>query len=174
MQNPTAYILPIILVALAIFLRIKRSLGFQQYRPMLAISRITVCVIILLITFGFALRFHPETLLTDAIGVVAGLGTAYLGVWHVKLEERKDGLYYRTHVWVEVGILLLFFVRLAYRFYDIYGTLGNLPPEKIAGQLRYEKDPITGIIISVFCTYYISYFTYLIIQVNKLKKSGKL
>lgn len=174
MQNPTAYIFPILLIAIAIIIRIRHSLGFQLYRPVAAIMRMAVCAFILFLMFSLAIRFHPETLIYNAGGIIPGLVLSYLGVRHLAIEERKDGLYYRTHVWVEVGILVLFFVRLAWRFYEIYGTMGNLPPEQIAGQLRYEKDPITGVIISIFCTYYIGYFMYLILQVNKSRKSGKI
>ena len=174
MQNPTAYILPIILILVAIFIRVKRSIGFQIYRPSLAIMRIVLCAFIECYMVSIILRFHPDTLLTSVGGVVAGLGLSFLGVRHITFEERKDGLYYRTPVWVEVGILVLFFARLAFRFYVIYNTIGNLPPEKIAGQLRYEKDPVTGLIISVFCTYYIVYFAYVAIQARKIKKANNI
>jgi len=172
MQNPTSYIFPILLLAFAIFMRIRRSIGFQKYRVAVPIARIFVCTLILGIIFTFGFLFHPATLLPDAGGIIAGAGLAFLGVRHAIFEIRKDGLYYRTHVWVEIGILALFFVRLAYRFYDLYGSLGNLPAEQVAGQLRYEKDPITGSIISVFCTYYICYFVYIASKANKLLKTG--
>ncbi|HXB11017.1 MAG TPA: hypothetical protein VNZ45_03445, partial [Bacteroidia bacterium] len=161
MQNPTSYILPILLIAFAIFIRIKRSIGFQKYRIAVPIARILICTLILVIVFSFGFLFHPSTLLPDAGGIVAGIGLAFLGVRHAKFEMRKDGLYYRTHIWVEIGILVLFFARLAWRFYDIYGSLGSIPGEQVASQLRYEKDPVTGSIISVFCTYYIGYFIYI-------------
>lgn len=174
MQNPTAYIFPIILIAFAIFMRIRRSLGFQFYRPIAVIFRTAVCVFILILIMSNALRYHPDTLIYNAIGVVIGTGMALLGVRHAIFEKRKEGIFYRTHVWVEITILALFFIRLAWRFYDLYGKLGNLPPEQIASQMRYEKDPVTGVIISVFATYYIVYFAFVLIQVNKIKREPDL
>ncbi len=174
MQNPTSYILPILLIAFAIFIRIKRSIGFQKYRIAVPIARILVCTLILVIVFSFGFMYHPSTLLPDAGGIIAGIGLAFLGVRHATFEMRKDGLYYRTHIWVEISILVLFFARLAWRFYDIYGSLGSMPGEQVAGQLRYEKDPVTGSIISVFCTYYIGYFIYVASKASKLLKTENI
>ena len=153
-------------------MRIRRSIGFQKYRVAVPIARIFVCTLILGIIFTFGFLFHPDTIVPDIGGIIAGAGLAFLGVRHAIFEMRKDGLYYRTHMWVEVGILVLFFARLAYRFYDLYGSLGHLPAEQVASQLRYERDPVTGSIISVFCTYYIGYFIYIASKANKLLKAG--
>jgi len=174
MQNPTSYIFPILIIAFVIIMRIKRSIGFQLYLPIRQYIRIVMCLAILAVIGWFGIMFHPETLIADAAGCIAGFGLAFLGARHAIFEERKEGLYFRTHVWLEIGILILFFVRIAYRFYALYSTLGNAPPEHVASQLRYEKDPITGLIISAFCTFYIGYFAYIIKQVAELKKSGNI
>ncbi len=171
MQNPTAFIFPIVLIALAIFMRVRRSLGFQFYRPVAVMFRAAICLFILFLIISNALRYHPDTLMYNAIGIIIGGGMAYLGVRHAIFEKRKEGIFYRTHIWVEITILTLFFIRLAWRFYQLYGAMGSLPPEQVASQLRYEKDPITGVMISIFATYYIGYFAYIYTQASKIKKA---
>jgi hypothetical protein len=172
MQNPTFYILPILLIVVVIFLRIKRGLRFQKYIKLVPILRILVCSLTLVMIFSFGIMYHPSTVFPDTIGVVLGFVLAFVAVRKPEFEMRKDGLYYFTIIWIEVGILVIFFARLAYVFYDKYGALGNLPAEQVASQLRYEKDPVTGSIISVFCTYYIGYFTYIASKARKLLKPG--
>jgi len=166
MQNPTAYIFPIVFILLAIILRIKRSIGFQLYRPIVATFRILICLAIIAVLLYFAISFHPDTLIYNGAGMAAGFILAFFGAKNAIVEQRKSGIYYRTHIWIEVGILALFLARIVYRFYIYTSTIGSIPPEQIAKQLRYEKDPVTGVIISIFCTYYIGYFTYIFFKVN--------
>jgi hypothetical protein len=174
MQNPTGYIFPIVIIAIAIFLRIRRSIGFQRYRPAAAIFRIVICVMILTVLLSFAINFHPDTLIYSGAGMAGGLIMAFFGAKNVIIEQRKSGIYFRTHIWIEIGILAIFFARLLYRFYNFTSTMGNVPPEQITSQLRYEKDPVTGVIISVFCTYYIGYFIYILFEVNRFKKANNI
>lgn len=172
MQNPTDYIIPILVLAVAIAIRVKRSFGFHKYRRVIPWFRILICAAILVVIFGFGIHYHPNTVIINAGGVLVGLGLSYIGMKSVVVEQREDGIYYKAHVWIEVGILIIFFIRLSMRFYKLYGAMGNLPPEQIANQLRYEKDPVTGIIISVFSTYYIYYFSYISAHVIKLRRAN--
>lgn len=174
MQNPTGYIFPILIIAIAIFLRIKRSLGFQIHRPIVSILRIVVCLMIIAVLLYFGINFHADTLIYNYAGMAFGFVLAFLGAKNVSIEQRKTGVYYRTHVWIEIGILALFFARLAYRFYVYTSTMGSIPSEQIAKQMRYERDPVTGVIISVFCTYYIGYFAYILFKVNRFKKAKNI
>lgn len=171
MQNPTSYIFPILLIALAIFMRVRRAVSFQRYNPVTPVIRIVLFVIVIALILYFGISYHPSTLIPDTVGLVIGVGLGFLGARHAQFEIRKDGLYFKTHIWIEIGILALFFVRLAMRFYMFYSTLGNTPPELAASQLRYEKDPVTGFIIGIVGAYYICYYAFIMAQANRQAKS---
>jgi hypothetical protein len=122
----------------------------------------------------FAATYHPANLITDVVGLAVGIGLGFLGARHAVFEIRKDGLYYRTHIWIEMGILALFLVRIAWRFYVIYSSIGTMAPEEAANQMRYERDPVTGIIISIFAAYYICYYGFILVQANKRLKTENI
>ena len=161
MQNPTQYILIILLVVYAIIKRVRRAFYFQKYSKPGLVFKIALFSLISLALLWWATA-NPIQYMFDLGGLALGIGLVYFGVKHMVMEKRKDGLYFRTHVWVEVAILSIFFIRIAYRFYTIYTEYaGAAPDEVISHKLRYASDPFTGIVFFLLCTYYIAYYTYI-------------
>lgn len=171
-HNPIGFIIPELLLAAIIGIRVKKSFGFYRYWRAFPIFRAGACVLILSVVVSFGILYHPETLFINAIGVILGVGLGYLGVRNATIEKRDAGIYYRTHSWIEIGILIVIFIRLTIRLYEIWASIRNLPPNQALGQVWAQKDPLTGIIVSVFSTYYICYFIYISIRSRRIRKSG--
>lgn len=162
MENFKHYIIPIALLVLIISIRVKRSIGFQKYAATRLTIRIVLFALIATLILGMAV-LHPSLLMYDVVGIILGLTLAFLAVKNTVFENRNEGLFYRTHIWLELSILFLFFARLLYRLYSVYGSLEDLHsqlPEQ--NQLQYIKDPFTGFVLLLLCTYYIGYFAYIL------------
>ena len=159
MQNPTQYLIIVALIGYSIFRRVMRALNFQKYSQNALWFKIGLYCLIEVIMLMLGI-LNPVNYIYYSIGAVVGVVLVYIGVRHMVFEKRKDGLYYHTHVWVEIGILAIFFTRLAYRFYVIYQAAGEDAPEKVSQRLQYAKDPFTGFVFFLLCTYYIGYYFY--------------
>jgi hypothetical protein len=149
----------IVLVVLLLVRRIQRSIGFQKYNKAVMIVRIVLFGLIAF-SFLFAALLFPIVLAWDSIGIIAGLALAYVATNHAQFEKREKGLYFKTHVWVEITVITLFVARYAYRIFvlkDMYQE--NQSPEE---KLEYLKDPLSGIILYTFCTYYLGYFSFIL------------
>ena len=102
----------------------------------------------------------PTQYLFDLCGLVLGVGLIYAAVKNIVFEKRSKELYFKTHAWVEIVILSLFFARLAYKYYMVSTEFANDAPEVISRKLRYSSDPITNVVFFLLCTYYIGYYGY--------------
>ncbi len=102
----------ILIVALILARRIQRATQFQKYNQTVMIIRIILFGFIAL-GFLFYSLFDPLILLWDVIGIAGGLALAYVATNHAKFEKRENGLYFKTHVWVEITVIVLFIARFA-------------------------------------------------------------
>lgn len=159
MQNPGQYIIIIALLVLVIVKRIMRAFSYQPYKKGTLVFRITLYSFIALLLMWYA-ALDPVQYLFDLGGLALGAGLAYLAVKNMMFESRKDGLFFKTHVWVEIVILAVFFIRLAWRYYIVYNEYAGLAPEVISRKLRYSSDPFTGVVFFLLCTYYIGYYAF--------------
>jgi hypothetical protein len=108
-------------------------------------------------------------LVGDGIGVLAGLILAYIATNHAKFEKRENKLYFKTHIWVEMIVLILFLVRFGYRFFVLKGMFQpNESPEEVQNHLQSMQDPFTGATIFAFCSYYIGYFSFILKEGKKV------
>jgi hypothetical protein len=162
----------IFLVALILFRRVKRSIGFQKYNETTLIVRMVLFSIITLSILAFAL-VNPMSLIADGIGILAGLILAYIATNHAQFEKREDGLYFKTHIWVEVAVICLFLARFAYRFVivkDIFQS--DESQQDMQVRMHTMQDPVTGSILFAFCTYYIGYFSFVLKEGKKAMKNN--
>jgi len=166
--------LPIIiaLIVLVAFRRIKRSIGFQKFsEPSLIIRMVVFGLVALLILFGAII--NPMSLISDGIGIIAGLVLAYIATNHAKFEKRENGLYFKTHIWVEMIVITLFMARLVYRLYmyqDLFQPDQN--SQDMQNSMKSMQDPFTGAVIFTFCTYYIGYFSFVLKEAKKALKGA--
>ena len=164
-----------VLIALLVFviaLRIKRSIGFQQYSEVRIIIRMVAFGIVSFFLLSGAIIF-PMMLIGDVIGIIAGLILAYIATNHAQFEKREKGLYFKTHIWVEITVLVLFVARFAYRFFILKGMFQpNESPEDMQKSMQTMQDPLTGAAIFAFCAYYIGYFSFILKEGKKVLKEG--
>lgn len=157
----------IALVTLLLVRRIQRSIGFQKYRESNLITRIVLFVLVgALLLSGSVI--NPSILIPDSIGIIGGLVLAYIATNHAKFEKRGNGLYFKTHIWVEVVIIALFIARFAYRMYmfkDLFQP--DESPQDMQARMQTMRDPFTGAVIFAFCTYYIGYFAFILKEGKK-------
>jgi len=152
------YALPVLLVGWVFYRRTKRTIGFQK----LSVRRMQVrlgffavaALLLLLLTFA-----HPVMLAGYAAGVAGGLVLAKYAARHFQTEHRSDGLYYRTHIWIESIVLALFLGRIAYRVIEM-AAMPDPTANAVADPSAMARDPVTGGILFVIITYYFAYYLF--------------
>jgi len=171
MQNVSHYVIPIALVALMVYRRSKRSIGFQKLRPGRLKFRLVAFGIIGLLILGVGFM-HPIHFIAYALGLGAGLLLGREAIRHTRFEQRADGWYARTHIWVELTVLALFLGRIAYRIVVMLAT--PTPTTIGAGAnpndpMQMTRDPWTAGIFFVIISYYMLYYGYLLREERKLE-----
>ncbi|RED55476.1 DUF1453 family protein [Cohnella lupini] len=155
--------IPVLLIGLIMYRRIRRSIGFQKYSARRMKFRIGIFAVIgvLLIATGFS---HPIRYIADAAGIAIGAVLAYLAIRYSEFERSGDGnLYYNTHTGIQAAVVILFVGRLAYRLIFMYD--GSTPTG--SGQeftQQFSSDPWTAAIFFILVAYYLGYYVFLLRQ----------
>ncbi len=168
-------IIGIALLTLIILRRMKRSVGFQRYNKITLVIRMILFALIALFILSYDLGFYgivsSTALVPDGIGIMAGLALAYVATYHAQFEKREDGLYYKTHIWVEATVVCLFIARFIYR---IFISKDMFQPEQtgqdVQARMQAMRDPVTRSILFIFCTYYLGYFSFVFKEGRKALK----
>jgi len=167
MQN----IVLVSVLVLIIIQRIKRSIGFQKYNPTTLIIRMVAFGIMTLAILSSSI-LYPLTLFYDGLGVIAGLVLAYIATNHAEFEKKEDGLYFKTHIWVEIVVIALFLARFVYRVVMVKDMFqSDESQQDIQTRMHSIRDPVTGTILFAFCTYYLGYFTFILREGKKALKA---
>lgn len=158
----------IALIVLILFRRLKRSFGFQKFNETTLIVRMVIFGLITLVILSTSITY-PMAFLYDGIGIIAGLILAYFGTKHAKFEKRENVLYFRTHGWIEITVIVLFLARFVYRIILMKDTFqpGNETPQELQAHVQSIQDPFTSAVIFTFCTYYIGYFSFVLKEGKK-------
>ncbi|WP_336772373.1 sporulation protein [Paenibacillus sp. MMO-58] len=167
MNQIGSYIVPLLIILFVVYRRLKRSVGFQPFKPSRLKMRIGIFSIIgiLLLASGFP---HPAIYISDAIGIACGAVIAYYAIKHSRFEQREDTLFYRTHVGIETLVVLLFIGRIAFRIIEMFGTGGTtaMNPAALnnetAQMQQYTNDPLTAATFFLLVAYYIGYYTFIL------------
>ena len=100
--------------------------------------------------------FRPIALIYDVVGIAIGLGLVYIAMKKTIFENREDGIYYRTHIWIELSVLLLILGRVAFRLYKMSIVMDEIEKlEQHRDPLKDISNPYTASVFFVLCTYYI-------------------
>jgi uncharacterized protein YacL len=162
MEHMGSTLLIMVIVAFAIYRRVKRTVGYQKLSRSRLIFR-TVMFGLLGCVFLYVGMLHPINLVADGVGLVAGLVLAYYAIKHIRFEKREDAWYYRTTLWVEITVIVLLLGRIAYKLLSMYLYNPAAFESGAASSLEsYTKDPLTVGIFFVLISFYIRYFTYLL------------
>ncbi|NRF93893.1 hypothetical protein HQN89_23425 [Paenibacillus frigoriresistens] len=170
MQNWMHYAIPFLFIGFFIYRRAKRTIGFQKLSRGRLKFRLTLFSILgaLIFLLGFV---HPIHFIGYIIGLAAGIALGLTAIRHTLFEHRTDGWYYRTHLWVEITVLVLFLGRIVYRLAFI--SLSTNPATNPANMnpvdpTQFTKDPITAGVFFIIVSYYILFFGYLLREEDNL------
>ncbi|MBB6675501.1 hypothetical protein [Cohnella nanjingensis] len=161
MHNLGQIALPLALVAFFMYRRVRRTVGFQPYRPRRLRVRIGIFSVIgvLLIALGF---LHPVVLAADAAGIACGGVLAWFAIRHSRFEMRGAELHYRTHVVIESVVIALFIGRIAYRFLILARSAPAVASNDPNDFQQFSRDPLTAAIFFVLIAYYVGYYVYVL------------
>ncbi len=160
----------VFLIALILARRIRRSIGFQKFNEPLLIVRVVLFSIVSVLFLAFAF-LYPMAFVSDGLGIIIGLVLAYTATNHAKFEKRENGLYFKTHIWVEIVVITLFLARFVYRVVVLKDMFEpDQSQQDIQARMQSMRDPITGAVLFAFCTYYIGYFSFILKEGRKALK----
>ncbi|MDU0205919.1 hypothetical protein ACYEXS_13360 [Paenibacillus sp. MAH-36] len=172
MQDWMHYAIPAVLICFFIYRRTKRTIGFQKLAKGRLKFRLTLFSILGIAIFllGFV---HPIHFIGYLIGLAAGAGLGLTAIRHTRFEHRADGCYYRTHLWIEIAVLVLFLSRIIYRvaFIALSPNASSMNP---ADPTQFTKDPVTAGVFFIIVSYYILFFGYLLREESKLDPDATL
>ena len=174
MEHMGSTFLIMVIIAFAVYRRVKRTIGYQKLSRSRLIFR-TVAFGLLGCVFLYVGTLHPINFVADGVGLVAGLALAYYAIKHIRFEKRADVWYYRTTLWVEITVIVLLLGRIAFKLLSIYlynpasFELGASPSLE-----SYTKDPLTVGLFFVLISFYIRYFIYLLGKYKELEPPSKM
>jgi hypothetical protein len=166
MQGWIHYVYIALLIGFIVYRRTKRTIGFQRLSRKRLMFRIIIFGILGLLILGFGF-IHPISFVYDAIGLAGGIVLGIIAIRHTRFEKREEAWFYRTHLWVEITVLVLFLSRIAYRMLVIFTAAGS-NNVNTADPSQFTKDPLTAGIFFVIVSYYVLFFGYLLREEGKL------
>ncbi|MEC1021191.1 sporulation protein [Bacillus paralicheniformis] len=117
-KNIIFYFLQFFAIVSIVYIKFKRSVGYQPLKPARMLFRIILFsgIFVFLLTMS---ALHPLSYFYDLIGIALGLILTVYALKHVSIENRDGILYFKTHLWIELIVLLLFLYRFLYRIAEI-------------------------------------------------------
>ncbi|WP_274653761.1 hypothetical protein [Paenibacillus humicola] len=165
----------VLLIVFSMYRRIRRTIGYQQYRPnSLRIRSVVLCVLgVIFLSYGM---LQPVALIGDACGILAGVMLVYFSARTTTFENRQGSWFYRPNPWIGALLIAVFIARFAYRMIvmlPVYEQIGS----DNAAQLQnpnsfeaYSRDPWTTAVFFVLIAYYIGYAVFVMRKVAHLRQ----
>jgi hypothetical protein len=190
MTTDLIYAAVIALIGFRLYRRSKSLLGEQPFVRKRMVRRLwvlaAVLALILLndtqqVQLGLA---HPaHALLLALVASLAGIvGGVALGVWSVRLAElRWDAgvLKLRAHVFIGPAILLLYVLRVIYKFWlmqhlGVLSDLASAAPAVQHALAQYDIDPLGAFLRMLVFAYYFSYYPLLLRRARAMQSAAPL
>jgi hypothetical protein len=159
-MNYSQYVIPFLLIALILYRRVKRSIGFQAYHPRRLVIRSTILLLVGLLLLGVS-AIHPISYIYEAAGCLLGGVLLAMAIRWSRFEKREGTIFYRTHIWIETLVLFLFLSRFLYRMFYIFQVSGRQSSLNSSQMnMQYTKDPVTMGVYFLLVVYYVGYAFY--------------
>jgi hypothetical protein len=164
------------LVIFGIYRRVRRNIGWQELNPRKLVIRTCIFFIIGLVFLSGGLT-HPISLISDVVGILAGILLAYYGAALTTFEKREKHFYYRPNTWIGSTVTFIFLARLIYRFYGMYtsGILttaaSNQQPSSYQNISTAVGSSWTAGLLLIMFAYYIFYYLILLKKKKQLTQS---
>jgi hypothetical protein len=149
-QIVPALVIPFI--AWRIYMRARRNIGRQPFKP----ARLQVSIAVfstVLVVFAYFGLPHPVTLLALAGGLAVSVALAGWGLHLTKFEDTPQGKFYTPNTALGLAVTALFIGRILYRMI----ALSTLSSEAAAAMPQPFQSPLTFFLFGVSAGYYIAY-----------------
>ena len=150
-------ILMALLVAWAIYRRVRRNIGRQRVRPGRMQLRIGLLGIIGAVVLLVSLR-HVELGAAMIAGAAAGVVLAWFGLRLTQFETTPQESFYTPHTYIGLFVSMLLLGRIAYRFMVVYPLMHAATQANANPMLAYQKSPMTLAIFGMLVGYYVAYY----------------
>lgn len=170
MQHYTSVIIIAVLVLFGVYRRVRRTVGFQYLVLGRLITRVVIFSILAVIIL-VAGAVYPVSYVYDAVGVVIGGAIAFISIRTTKFEMRSGRWGYLQHMWIGIGLVVLFIGRLTVRFIEVSQDVGKIQQQtSVNNQIAAQNfsDPWTSGIFMLLVAYYIGYFGFLVRNARRL------
>lgn len=174
LSHYTSVIIILALVVWGLYRRIRRTVGFQYLNRGRITSRVVIFAILAVIILASG-TVHPLSYVSDAVGLVVGGIIAYLSARTTRFEMRNGRWGYVQHLWIGIGIVIVFIGRLAFRFIEVSQNVSTIQHQSTGpSQLSAQNfsDPWTSGIFMLLVTYYIAYFIFLLRKAKRLESEN--
>jgi heme A synthase len=166
---------PVILVLIVLFVlfrRVRSLITRQKIRPTAMLVRMGIFLVLGGLVLVFALT-QPPILEGALLGLVLGVGLAWVGLRLTRIETLPDGVYYTPNKYIGLGVFALFLLRLVYRLVIVATTAGGFSPQPGTAPLgsvlsQYSSDPLTTAIYFILIGYYAWYYGVLLLRFRTL------
>ena len=164
MPHQFSIIAIILLIAFAIYRRVRRHIGWQLLSRKRILIRVTIFIVIgaLLLTGGLA---KPIVFISDAVGIVLGCVLAYFALRTTTFQEKNGKWYYKTNPLISIILIAIVLGRIVYRFSIAYGTISAIQKASVNGSQpnpadfnTYLSHPLTAGIIFILVAYYACFY----------------
>jgi len=147
------------LLALGVYLRVRRTVGRQPYAP----GRMRARIVVLSCLGALLVAQLPTSsgIGAAAAGCAVGLGLAVFGLRHTRFERTEAGLFFTPNRWVGLGVTALFVGRLAVRLVTAFRLAEEaaLSGEPLSGM---HRSALTLAFYFLFAGYYAGYYALLL------------
>ena len=155
------------LLAFRVYVRVRRNIGRQHFRPARLKTSIIAFSLVTLVFAAMAFN-HLDVLGSLAGGLVLSIPIAMYGLKLTKFEDASDGKYYTPNTALGIGISALFIGRIIYRFFTVSGTMdmqgASMPPP--------FQSPLTFFLFGLSAGYFIAYQTGVLIRSHQPARSA--
>src|SRR4051794_6789806 len=102
-MNSTSLIILVVVVLFFIFRRARGLLTRQKIQPTSMLVRIAIFLVLGTVIFIFAVG-DPLILGSAAIGLILGVGIAWVGLRLTRIEHLPDGVYYTPNKYIGLAV----------------------------------------------------------------------
>lgn len=152
-------------IAWRVYVRFKRNVGRQPFKPRRLAVRIGFFSLITAL-LALATLNHLPALGGLAGGLVAGAALAFVGLKLTRFELTPEGEFYVPNTYIGIGLTLLLVGRIAYRVMVLYvssPTMEGPPPGLF-------QSAATLVVFGLSAGYFIAYNTGLLVRGKRLAR----
>lgn len=159
-----------IFVFYRIFLRLRRTFGWQELRHR-RVRTMTIILSVVGLLFFAEGAMHPVSLVSDLVGIALGIALAWYGAAVTALEHRNGKVLYRSSTWIAGTVTLLFFGRLIYRIFDMIHSGYFQQGAQMSDRLAVMGSSWSAGLMLIMFAYYVTYNVILLSKQKELQRS---